>query len=113
MKLRTGTHMHAERFGMSVRPALVTRIDVPDYSWREPKPERKFNGPKPAGTGKVLYPDEQVLEVRRLHEWQGLRPREIAERTGIAAAYVEALIKYRVRAHLDPGPKPATEQATA
>lgn len=68
---------------------------------------RVFYGPKPAGAGgKPYLTDEQVLELRRMRDWQGLSVRAIAVETGLPLGTVESIVSYRSRVHLDPGPRP-------
>ncbi len=95
----------------AINERLKAKLMAEFHEPRKPFVPRVFHGPRPANPGNALYSDEQVLAMRRMREWLGMTARAIAEDTSVPQTYVEALCAYRVRAHLDPGPKPASEAA--
>lgn len=91
-----------------IDPGLLGKLLASFYEPIVRRGARVFHGPNPAAGSPVSeISDEQVLTLRRMHEWHGMGQAAIARATGLSPHTVFNLIKYRNRVHLDPGPAPA------
>ena len=53
------------------------------------------------------YPDETILAMRRLRDWEGKTATQIRQSfPEISLGYIKNVLTYSVRAELDPGPRP-------
>ena len=85
---------------LPIRPALRHALLV------EASEKVAIKRPKPK-TSRKKYPDEMILAIRRMSEWEGKSLAAICRAfPDVAPGYVRNLIAYMVRAELDPGPRP-------
>ena len=98
--------MKAQRL-LPVDEKLAAKL-IAEFAAREPKPEPKiYHGPKAArGSPPVVLSDEQVLFIRKLHDWCGLSAARIAALIGEDPMRVRSICRYMTRVHLDPGKQP-------
>jgi hypothetical protein len=72
------------------------------------RPAADFSGPKPRKAGRpVREPDEVILEIRRLYEYEGFTPPQIKKHLATAGIDVATdraynITRYTTRAHLVP-----------
>ena len=95
-----GHHLLTRQMGIGLRQSLVNKLWTPTPRAERREPKRR--------TGRRVFTDEEVIRIRRLHEWLGLGPTEIVRRIGHGtAASVTAICDYVNVPHLEPGPEPA------
>lgn len=102
-----GTPSHTESlFPLGQRDlARLLIIFGPDA--KVEKVKHTYHGPKAArGCPQTSYTDEQVLEIRRLQEWHGMKRAAIAKLLNLPVDSLHAIVEWRNRVHLDPGPRP-------
>lgn len=86
-----------------IRSSLINKLWTPTPKVEKPKPHRR-------GSPTPKYPDEVILEVRRLREECGWTCRVIAQRLGqdhnldLTSRTVDQICRYSTRAHLVPEP---------
>lgn len=95
MKISTGTSMHMCGRGLHVNKSLDAIMGpyVPSA-----KPEQKT---RTGGAGQK-YTDDQILQMRALHEFGNWSRARIAERYGLNADDVRRYLDYVTRARLVP-----------
>lgn len=63
----------------------------------------RLRGETAGRTGGVpLLTDEQVLECRLLHEYEGWKNSALAEAFGVSSEYMRSILEYRTRCKLIP-----------
>ena len=102
-------HTYTVNNNLPLRPGLVSAV----LKSLAPEPKKKFeprafSGPRPFKTGQATkHADEVILEVRRLHEQEGMHPNKIRERLlelgrDIDLAWIKSCTKYVQRSYLVP-----------
>lgn len=61
---------------------------------------------KPKGKGrKIIWTDQQVLEIRALHKFGAMKPAQIAEKYNTTKSAITYLLSYNTRVLLEPETK--------
>lgn len=102
-----GTPNHAMRL-LPIHPDVLRRLLIIfTGEKREARKPMTYHGPKAArGSPECTLSDEEVLAIRKMRFWYGMKVGAICEATGEVRSRVEMIVAMRNRVHLDPGPCP-------
>lgn len=107
-----GTPSHVEAFLPISQRDLGRLLAIFKSEPRPPFVPQVFHGPKASrGHPPTVLSDEQVLAIRKMHGWHGMKRREIVAATGLSKVCIDVVVGYRNRVHLDPGPRPTALEA--
>lgn len=80
---------------LKLRQSLVNMaISVEPYKRKEPKQDMRGR--------KITWTDQQVLEIRALHKFGGMKPAQIAEKYNTKKSAITYLLSYNTRVLLEP-----------
>lgn len=107
MTRRNDGHRSSVERVLPIDARLMAKL-LAEFAEVRPRAEPKtYHGPRAArGSPASSITDEQVLAMRKMREWAGMSPAQIARETALPISTVIGIVEWRNRVHLDPGPRP-------